>query len=134
MTPEQTVKAGKYIERSLNTLAEADALLQAGLAAGAVNRAYYACFYAAHGLLIAKGLEPKTHTAVRELLSREFVRDGQLDRSVARLYMRLFDMRQSGDYDVSKEIPIEHAARWSGDARLFVDTINALTRQRLEDL
>ncbi len=118
----------------MRALAETDALLQAGLSMGAVNRAYYACFYATHGLLLTKSLDPKTHTAVRELLSREFVRDGQLDRSVARLYMRLFDMRQTGDYDVSKEILIEHAARWYGDARIFVDTLNALTRKRMEDL
>lgn len=101
MTPEQCDKAEKYMKRSMHALAEADAILRAGLSMGAVNRAYYACFYAAHGLLITKGLEPKTHTAVRELLSREFVRDGQLDRS---------------------------------DARQFVDTVNALTRKRLEDL
>ena len=50
-------------------------------------------------MLIAKGISSKTHKGVISLFGKEFVKTGILTRDEGDLYSRLYNMRQSGDYD-----------------------------------
>ena len=59
----------------------------------AINRLYYACFYAATGLLIAKGIEAGTHNGVKTMLSYHFVRTGILSLEHGSTFSNLFDKR-----------------------------------------
>ncbi|WP_455624748.1 HEPN domain-containing protein [Parabacteroides sp.] len=65
----------------------------------AMTRFYYACFHAASALLIANGIEVKTHNGVRLMLGREFVQTGKFPQSLGRFYTNLYNKRQDGDYD-----------------------------------
>lgn len=65
----------------------------------AINRLYYACFYAATGLLLAKGIEANTHNGVKTMLSFHFVRTGLLSLEHGSTFSNLFDKRHSGDYE-----------------------------------
>ncbi len=51
----------RRLQRALSTLEEADDLIRASRYHGAVNRLYYAAFYAARGLLATKDLESSKH-------------------------------------------------------------------------
>ena len=68
-------------------------LLAANHPSGAINRSYYAAFYAACALLDSVGLEARSHKAVITLLHREFVRSGRLDRELMRDFSALLGDR-----------------------------------------
>ena len=52
----------KYrINRSLETLREADTMIQNGFWNASVNRIYYASYYAVSGLLLKKSIETNSH-------------------------------------------------------------------------
>jgi len=64
----------------------------------AMNRIYYAAFYAVSAALLNRGTSFKKHTGVRAAFHREFIKAGLLDTEWAKFYDRLFEDRQEGDY------------------------------------
>lgn len=99
----------------------------------AVNRVYYACYYAASALLIANGVEVKSHDGVRQKIGQHFVLNGLLSPEMGRFYSRAFTKRSTGDY----EDFITHDAHTVDgllpDAIAFVDTIQGLVKQWLSN-
>lgn len=65
----------------------------------AINRLYYACFYAVSALLVQSGIEAQTHGGVRRMLSLHFTKPGILPVKWNKFYTDLFDNRQTGDYE-----------------------------------
>lgn len=63
------------------------------------NRLYYAAFHMASALLLDKGLAAKSHGGIIHLIGGQFVAKGLLEKEYGRLFSRLFELRQSGDYD-----------------------------------
>lgn len=63
------------------------------------NRFYYSAFHMASALLLDKGLASCFHSGTIHLIGTQFVVKGLLDKSYGRLLSRLFELRQSGDYD-----------------------------------
>ena len=53
----------------------------------------------ASALLLDKGLASCFHSGTIHLIGTQFVVKGLLDKSYGRLLSRLFELRQSGDYD-----------------------------------
>ena len=86
------------LERSDEALASAFAELDAGRLAFAVNRAYYACFFALSAVLLAEGRKYVKHSGVRAALHGQLIRSGRLDASWGRIYDRVFENRHRGDY------------------------------------
>lgn len=54
--------------RALDTLAEVPFLKQQGYYNTAINRLYYACYYAVVALLLKAGMNPGTHSGVKQML------------------------------------------------------------------
>lgn len=52
----------------------------------AVNRLYYACYYAVVALLIEKDIQPHTHSGVRQLFGLHFVKSGLVDNSIGKFF------------------------------------------------
>ena len=74
LSPEHRKALTRYrLERAHKTLEEAIYLRDGGYFNAAVNRLYYACFYAASGLLIANGIEASTHAGVKAMLSCRYL-------------------------------------------------------------
>jgi len=86
------------LKRAHEALEEAQWMLEKEHFNTAVNRAYYALFYAANALLETEGLVSAKHSGVRALLFQNFVNDGRLPREFAKVYASLFEDRQEGDY------------------------------------
>ena len=86
------------LERAHGTLDEADLLYNGGYYNAAVNRLYYAGYYAAVALLLSRGIETATHNGVKTQLSMHFVRTGQLSIEHSTTFGLLFDKRHSSDY------------------------------------
>jgi len=74
----------------------------------AINRLYYASFYAIIALLIKNDIKTQTHDGVRTQFSLKFVKTGIIDKKIGKLFSKLFDYRLKGDYgdlfDFDKDI------------------------------
>jgi uncharacterized protein (UPF0332 family) len=90
----------KYrLKRARETYNEVSILVKNELWNTAVNRLYYSCFYAVIALLANEGVEIQTHSGVRHLFGLHFVKTGKIEPELGRFLARLFDLRQTGDYD-----------------------------------
>ena len=87
------------LERAHETMKEIPYHIENGYYATAVNRLYYACYYATVALLISEGIQSATHNGVKTLLGLHFVHTGKLENKHGKAFSRLYELRQSGDYD-----------------------------------
>jgi uncharacterized protein (UPF0332 family) len=87
------------LAKAHTTLEEAKLLIDNKYWNAAVNRLYYACFYAVGALLVSKDLETKTHAGVRQMFGLHFVTTGKIENASAKFYSEIFGKRQSGDYE-----------------------------------
>ena len=67
--------------------------------ASALNRAYYACFYAATAVLITEGRHFVKHAGVRSAIHKYLIREGRLPKELGDAYENLMTMRQNADYE-----------------------------------
>lgn len=116
-------------ENAQRTLCEAKLMLDNSYWNGAVNRMYYACFYAVTALLIQHGIKAQTHSGVRQMLSLHFVKTGKLSPLNMRFYSDLFAARQDGDYDDFVYFDQEVTERLYPLCIDFIDTINKLIKE-----
>ena len=63
-----------------------------------VNRLYYASFYAVISLLLKNDIETQSHDGARTQFGLNFVKTGIIDKKYGKLFSKLFDYRQKGDY------------------------------------
>ena len=87
------------LKRSIETLEEADYNARGGYFNAAVNRLYYACYYAASALMLYSNLEASTHKGIKTMLGLHFIKPGLLEAKYGRIYQQLYENRQSGDYE-----------------------------------
>jgi uncharacterized protein (UPF0332 family) len=100
LTEEERKSLVNYrIQRAKDTLPEADNLIKDGYYNAAVNRLYYACYYAVIALLIKNGINAQTHQGVKQMFSLHFIVNNKIDRRHSVFYGKLFNSRISGDYE-----------------------------------
>ena len=100
MNQEERQELVKYrITKARDTLNEIELHIENELWNTAVNRLYYACYYAVIALLIDKDIHAQTHSGVRQMFGLHFVKAGLIDKESGKFYTDIFDMRQTGDYD-----------------------------------
>ena len=79
-------------------LADAQLLADSGSWNTAVNRLYYASFYAVSALLLQYNINAQTHAGTKSQFGLHFVKSGKISLQQGRLYADLMDWRQKGDY------------------------------------
>lgn len=84
--------------RSEEAVEEAKLLADAGHWNAAMNRLYYAFYYAVSALVHKEGSFAKTHSGLKNQFSQQFIVTNRLDASCGELYSVLFASRQEGDY------------------------------------
>ncbi|MCM1031273.1 MAG: HEPN domain-containing protein [Oscillibacter sp.] len=90
----------KYrMQRAKETLHEADILISQHCFNAAINRLYYACYYAVIALLVKNDITAQTHQGVKQMFGLHFVATGKIANKYSRFYSQLFNDRISGDYD-----------------------------------
>jgi uncharacterized protein (UPF0332 family) len=120
----------KYrINRAKETYKDAVFLFERGSLNSSINRLYYSAFYAAIALLLANGIEVKSHNGVKQKLWEEFVNKGKLSRIHAKTFNLLSDFRHKGDYDDLFDFDAEMVDRLLLPVKDFVDTIDQLIEQ-----
>ena len=92
----------------------------------AINRLYYAAFYAASAALLERHLSFKKHTGVRAAFHQTFIKTGVLDMEWGKLYDQLFEDRQEGDYLALVEFAPEYVADQLARCAQFLDALRPL--------
>lgn len=87
-----------WLKKADDALASAQLELGAGHTSFAVNRLYYACFYAVTALLLTEGKQFARHSGVRSEFGRSFVKTGRIQKKWGRFYHDLSEDRQEADY------------------------------------
>ncbi|MBO7489581.1 MAG: HEPN domain-containing protein [Bacteroidales bacterium] len=87
------------VRRAYDTWNETRGIVEGGYWLAAANRMYYACYYLTTALLASHNIAANTHTGVIRMLGMHFVSKGLISKDMGHYYGRLFEMRQSGDYD-----------------------------------
>ncbi|HEM62371.1 MAG TPA: HEPN domain-containing protein [Chloroflexi bacterium] len=118
-----------YMERSHEMLDVAALNWTEGYYGSAINRAYYAIFYAANALPATRGLARSKHSGVIAAFRRRFVKTGRIEVEYSRTYERVMDDRQVSDYDVEAFIDPSRAGADTEDARRFVQRIERFLRE-----
>lgn len=95
--PEDYIKY--RISRANETIAEVQYHIDNKFWNTAINRMYYACFYAISALLAKHKIEVSSHTGVRQKFGKHFVKTGKFDKTLAKHFTELFDKRHKGDYN-----------------------------------
>ena len=95
----QDALARHRLARARVALEEADLLQSAGRSNGALNRLYYAAFYAARALLALKRIDSSRHSGVIALFQEHFVKTGTVSADIARALPQALAKRQRSDYD-----------------------------------
>lgn len=114
--------------RAKETLSEVPYLKEQGFYNTAINRLYYACYYAAVALMIKNKLFPTTHAGVKQLLGMHFVAKGKLSREQGRSFSLLFERRHSSDYDDFAYSSEQDVAELLPKAEDFIKAIGELLK------
>lgn len=100
MTSDERFEYSKLrIETAHNTFQAAKVLAQNGFWNSAINRLYYAIFYAVNALLVLNEIYTQSHSGMRSQFSKYFIKTGKLDKKYGKLLVQLYDWRQKGDYE-----------------------------------
>ena len=94
-----------------------------------VNRLYYSCFYAVLALLEKHGYGSSKHSGVRSLFNQYFVKTNKVSIENGKLYNKLFDARQEGDYIDFVYFDDETVEPWIPKVKDFIETISLLVNE-----
>ena len=135
MTPDEARRraVAHWLELAAESLRVAKLAEAAQSPHSAVNRAYYACFYAASALFLQEGLDFSKHTAVRSAVNRDLALPGRLEFCWAKLYNELFDARHEGDYQPLRDFHPEQVEEYVDGAAGFVERLRELVEASQAD-
>jgi uncharacterized protein (UPF0332 family) len=106
------------LDKAKESLEAAKLLLEQGYYDFSASRAYYAMFYAAEALLLARGLSFSSHTAVIANYGKEFSKTGEMDRKYHKYLIAVQDLRSQGDYSYGPGVTERHvreALSWAAE-------------------
>lgn len=131
---EATEKAVRYwLEKAQECLASASDEARSGRLAFAINRCYYAAFYAASAVLLAQGRRFIKHSGVRAAVHGELVKPGLLSVELGKFYDRLFHDRQQGDYIEFVSFDSEEVAQTVEATAGLICALEGLVGSRQDD-
>lgn len=98
MTGDKVDLIDYRLERAKETLKDAQLLIERNRWNSAINRLYYASFYAVIALLLKNNYKTTTHNGAKSLFSENFVKKNIISHELGKKYSQLFTWRQKGDY------------------------------------
>lgn len=95
----------------------------------AVNRIYYACFYALSALLLKSNISSTTHAGAKTLLGQHFIATGKIARKYSTFYGTIFNARNEGDYESFVYFDLETVEEYLEQAMAFVEVMEEKIRE-----
>ncbi len=119
----------KYrIDRAKETINEVQTHIENKFWNTAINRMYYACFYAVSALLMKDNIDVSSHSGVRQKFGEYFVRTGKIDRNLAKHFTELSEKRHKGDYNDFYDYDEETVIRLYPVSQQFIDAIEQILK------
>jgi uncharacterized protein (UPF0332 family) len=113
------------------TINEISNLLKFEYLNNAVNRLYYASFYAVHALLSTVDIFPKSHKGVLQMFSLHFIKTGLISKAYGDFYSQLFQDRLLADYDDEETVfTKEYVENYLSLAKLLIEQIGKLLPEK----
>lgn len=112
MTSEELL----VIKKAKDNLEAAELLVEEGFIDIAASRAYYSMFYLAEVLLMRKGLNFSSHSAVIAAFGKEFAKTGELSPQYHQNLIKAQSIRQISDYGYDEPLPVDdvkEVIRWA---------------------
>jgi uncharacterized protein (UPF0332 family) len=127
LTEEERKAITSYrITKSKETLAEAKGIATLNFWNAVVNRLYYSCYYITGALLIANNFTAQTHSGVIHLLGLHFIKTNRISKAAGKLYSKLYELRQSGDYDDLFYLDEEDVKPLIDQAEKYIDELEKM--------
>jgi uncharacterized protein (UPF0332 family) len=133
MTSANGNLARRRIDRAIEALHEADLLIADRRWRGAINRLYYAAFYAAKALLAVRNLDSSKHSGTIALFQQHFVKTQLVPIDMARGLSRAFDKRQLTDYADSSDPGHDDVRELDDPVRRLVEFCARFVEQQTVD-
>ncbi len=111
------------LERVNKTLHEMEIMLQNELWSMTANRLYYALFHAVSALLIKDQREVGTHKGAVNKFSFFYVKTGIFTTAEGRLYSKLQQLRENGDYNCAIDVVKEDVEDFIEPTRQLIEKI-----------
>ena len=122
--PEDYVKY--RIGRAKETIQEVRTHIENKYWNTAINRMYYACFYAVSALLSKDRIDVSSHSGVRQKFGEYFVKTGKIDRDLAKHFTELSEKRHQGDYNDFYDYDKETVLRLYPVSQMFIEYIERI--------
>lgn len=98
----------------------------------AVNRLYYACFYIMNALFLANDMhDAQTHSEVKSLLRRSFLKANIISVELVNHYNILYDWCQEADYSDYSDFDRETTEALIAKSEAFITGVKALVLQKV---
>lgn len=90
----------KYrMEQARESLRASKIMLENDMIKDAINRSYYAVFYALKAVLAIEEIDFKRHKDVVAYFNKTYVAKGEFSRDLGRMIAKLQQLREKSDYD-----------------------------------
>lgn len=125
MTPEQRFDIVVYrIKSAQDLLVEIKDHIRHGYYNTAMNRMYYACFYAVSALLLHTEIDGvKSHEGVRQMFGKHFVLTGIIPKKWGHFYTIIYNNRSAADYEDFKNYKLNDVEEIYPQVCSFIDLI-----------
>ncbi|MGD2206096.1 MAG: HEPN domain-containing protein [Anaerolineae bacterium] len=114
-----------YLRMARRALEASASNLEHGFYDTAVNRAYYAIFYATSALLWSRGISRSKHAGVISAFRQYFVKPGIIEPEYSDLYGAVMESRITSDYEITLGADRPIAQKALDAARRFVERVAA---------
>jgi uncharacterized protein len=128
MTDKETLFLYR-LRQADETLSDAKKMLEDKLSSRSIiNRAYYSMFYSVLALFLKHDIKVKTskHSGVLSIFDVEFVHTGKIDQKYSRMFHKIFEVRQEGDYKELVEFSDNDAEEFVKLAEEFLEGIKKI--------
>ncbi|MEM6838046.1 MAG: HEPN domain-containing protein [Cyanobacteria bacterium P01_C01_bin.120] len=124
--PQAKVVIEQLLHKATQALESAQSELQAGRLDFAVNRAYYACFYAASAVMLQQGKQFVKHSGLRGAIHKDLIKAGKLAPRWGKVFDRAFENRQAADYLILFTFEAGQVEQLIQDGEAFVQAMQQL--------
>lgn len=126
---ESAVQLSKYrLETAENTYHMAELCFDNQGYRDAVNRSYYATFYALRAVLALEGVDFKRHKDVVSYFNQHYVATGKFERDLGKRIGRLKTMREDCDYDDFYIIEREEVLAQLETAEMVIEAVKVFLK------
>jgi len=114
------------IKRAKDTFEDALILAEKNKWNSAINRLYYAAYYAVIALLLKSDIKATTHNGVKSNFSEHFIKTEIISKDLGKMFSQLFTWRQKGDYDDLYDFEKEKVLPYLEPVKELIETIEKI--------